>query len=171
MERILRDLLDFSKPQNLKITKQNVNGLLDMVTDQMEDELEKGGCRIEKSFSESIPSIRMDMDRLSQVFINVLLNARQAMPDGGVIRIYTEVAAETGSVMIGIHDSGKGMDQETAGKIFDPFFSTRDEGTGLGLTICRQIVEAHGGTIRLQSSPGKGTNVLVELPITASDVK
>jgi PAS domain S-box-containing protein len=171
LERILRDLLDFSKPQSLNFSNQNVNGVLDMVTSQLDEGFRNAGVSIHKAFSQSLPAVRMDMDCLSQVFMNALLNAKQAMPEGGEIRIQTEVANDKKMVCVSFQDSGKGMEQETMDKVFEPFFSTKDEGTGLGLTISKQIVEAHGGIIRIQSGLEKGTSLFIDLPILRTEVK
>jgi two-component system NtrC family sensor kinase len=164
LERILRDLLNFSKPQKLQFTEQNINMVLDIVLSQMKDDFQHMGISVEKYLSSSLPLVRMDMDRLSQVFINILLNAKQALPDGGSIRLRTAFDAESKMVLITIEDTGIGMDEDTVCKIFNPFFSTKNEGTGLGLTISEKIIEAHSGKIQIESRLGKGTAVHIALP-------
>ncbi len=102
-------------------------------------------------------------DQLAQVFLNVLVNAWHAMPDGGAVTIVVE-HTETHQVRIAFRDSGAGMDRVTLARVFEPFYSTKgDKGTGLGLAICKQIIDRYGGTIGLESVPGRGTTVTIDL--------
>jgi signal transduction histidine kinase len=103
-----------------------------------------------------------DAAALEQAFLNLLLNAAQALEPGG--RAQVGVTRELGDVTVIIRDEGRGIPKESAAKVFDLFYSTRPEGTGLGLSIARQIVQAHGGTIEIESTPGQGTTVRVTLP-------
>ena len=117
---------------------------------------------------DSAPTVHGDPYQIQQVFMNVILNAIQASNAGGEIRIRTQVS-ETGAgqkyVCIEIEDDGKGMNEEETAKAFQPFFSSKAEGTGLGLPIAKQIVERHQGRISIRSKPGKGTCVRAEFPL------
>lgn len=109
-----------------------------------------------------LPAATLDADLFKQALLNLLLNAQQAMPDGGEITV--QAGAEGDGVTLSVIDAGKGMTPEVAAKVFRPFFSTRPGGTGLGLATTRKIVEAHGGTIEVQSEVGRGSKFTLRLP-------
>src|SRR5262249_55217868 len=116
-----------------------------------------------KSFvSADLPAVLLDSDLFKQAILNLMLNAEQAMPEGGEITI--QASNENDSVCLSLIDTGKGIPQEAMGKIFQPFFSTRTGGHGLGLPTTRKIVEAHGGSIDVQSELGRGTKFTIRLP-------
>ena len=102
-------------------------------------------------------------DRLTQVLLNLVKNAIQAMPDGGTVRITAGIDGK--QAIIKVSDNGHGISQEDMSRIFEPFFTTKARGTGLGLALCRKIVEEHGGTITVQSVVGEGTSVSITIPI------
>jgi signal transduction histidine kinase len=104
----------------------------------------------------------MDTDQMTQVFLNILLNAIEATPKGGKVLIGQETDGE-GRVQIAVEDTGGGIPREDLDKLFDPFFSTKKKGTGLGLAIVKSIIEGHGGEIEVESEPGKGTRFIVTL--------
>jgi signal transduction histidine kinase len=103
-----------------------------------------------------------DREKLKQVIINLVVNALEAMRDGGTL--VARVACEAGRVSVAIADTGAGIEPKLVDKVFDPFFTTKEGGTGLGLSIVRKIVDQHGGTVRIDSERGKGTEVRVEIP-------
>jgi signal transduction histidine kinase len=105
-------------------------------------------------------------DQLAQVFLNIIINAVEAMPGGGRLRIHTALTRDGKAVQIAFSDSGPGMDEETRASIFEPFFTTKSTGTGLGLAISYGIIERHGGQIEVQSTPGSGSSFTVQLPLT-----
>jgi len=111
-----------------------------------------------------VPEIRADAGLLRQAFLNLCVNAIQAMTPGGGGRLTAVARADRGQVLVEISDSGPGMEAETARRIFEPFFTTKAEGTGLGLAIVRQAVEAHGGSIELSSTPGHGATFRMRFP-------
>ncbi len=113
-----------------------------------------------------LPPVALDADLFKQALLNLLLNAQQAMPDGGELTI--QAAADGDGVSLSVIDTGKGMTPEVAAKVFRPFFSTRPGGTGLGLATTRKIVEAHGGTIEVQSEVGRGSKFTIRLPAVKS---
>jgi two-component system sensor histidine kinase FlrB len=122
------------------------------------------GSRIELLLCASEPFIlRADRSLLRQAFINLLLNAFQAMPDGGKIEIGMERVGD--DVQVIFSDTGTGMDEETAARLFEPFFSTKDRGTGLGMSITATIITAHEGRIQVQSQPGSGTVFTIVFPL------
>jgi signal transduction histidine kinase len=114
------------------------------------------------------PKIEGDPEKLKQLFLNLAINALDATDTGGSVKIRSALE-KTGRggerVRVDVIDTGKGMDRQTAGRVFDPFFTTKNEGTGLGLSIAYSIVEQHGGSIDVQTAPGKGTTFGVSLPV------
>src|SRR5262249_39508655 len=128
---------------------------------------------------DAVPSAMANGNQIQQVLMNLLINARQAMPQGGVILIRLSFDPENKMVELLVRDTGCGMSPETMRRIFDPFFSTKSGpdasgkgGTGLGLSTCRDIIEAHRGRIRVDSAPSKGTAFTIKLPaaVTAAPV-
>jgi signal transduction histidine kinase len=126
-------------------------------------EIEGSKCTLELSVAEDLPAALFDESQLRQALLNLLRNAREAMPGGGPIEV--RVSAEGMSVVIGVGDRGGGIPEDIRPRVFDPFFSTKGEGTGLGLAITRHIVEAHGGSVTCEPRSGGGTAFRIALPI------
>jgi signal transduction histidine kinase len=126
-------------------------------------EIEAAGCTLELYVGSALPAALFDEAQLRQALLNLLRNAREAMPGGGPIAV--RVAAEGMSVVIDVEDRGGGIPEEIRARVFDPFFSTKGEGTGLGLAITRHIVEAHGGAVTCERREGGGTRFRIALPI------
>jgi signal transduction histidine kinase len=129
-------------------------------------ESSRKGIALEESFAE-IPTILADANRLKQVFVNLAMNALQAMSASGTLSVSTEAGSDGHSVRVIFADDGPGIPRELQEKIFEPFFTTKadGEGTGLGLYICRNIVLEHEGKMTLDSSPGRGTRFVLEFPV------
>src|SRR5690606_19344458 len=115
-------------------------------------ELERAGVTVRRELSEGLPRALADEGQLRQVFLNLLRNSREAMAAGGTLTVRSR--AQDGEVEVELSDTGRGMPPEVRERIFEPFFSTKERGTGLGLAVSRQIVQAHGGSIRCESAPG-----------------
>ncbi|NQT29730.1 MAG: hypothetical protein HQ596_04080, partial [Candidatus Saganbacteria bacterium] len=144
-----------------KSDKSSIN-LNDAIEAALQSMVLSSNVKLEKDLK-AVPLIQGNADELRQVFDNLIHNAVRAMPDGGLIKLRTYL--EDGQVAVQISDDGAGIPKEIQGKIFDPFFSTRHEGAGLGLSIAFQIMQYHGGTIQLESSTvGKGTTFLLSFP-------
>ena len=111
-----------------------------------------------------LPAVRIDQELFQQALLNLMLNAEQAMPEGGEITLQASVEGPPPRVCLSIIDTGKGMDADVQAKIFQPFFSTKAGGSGLGLPTTRKIIESHHGTIEVQSEVGKGTKFTIRLP-------
>lgn len=170
LSRILDRFLEFAKPQQIQNVEFDVK---DMVSDVVslvrhKAEQQKIDIRFEVSAVDTV--IHGDKDKLSQVVLNLLLNALQSMPDGGdiVIEVDQERIVSQQFLQIKINDSGHGIPEEIRDRIFDPFFTTRPEGTGLGLSISARIVEAHGGMIRVSDSKPQGTCFSILIPYRKS---
>jgi len=165
LERFLRDLLNFAKPLELKSITQNINLIMDMALAQMEGDFRLAKIAVKRKFAQNLPELHVDAGRLQQVFFNIFLNALEALKKGCTIIIRTEHVPEKYMVRVEVVDDGPGIDAKAMEKIFKPFFSTKERGTGLGLTVVQNVIEAHGGNVGIESHPGKGTKVVLELPV------
>ncbi len=168
LDRVIKALLDFGRPSPPRLVSVQVEDVLrDVVlfTRRFAGRVE---VRLEERYAPGVPKILGDPEKLKQVFLNLVTNAVQAMEDtGGDISISTGV--DRGFVTVTVDDNGPGIGEESLGKVFDPFYSTRAEGTGLGLTIVHRIVDEHDGHIELESRPGRGTTFTVSLPTDADE--
>jgi signal transduction histidine kinase len=129
----------------------------------LEAQIKEQGYVIKKNYQNSLPEIMADGTMLYQSFLNILINAMQSMPEGG--RILVEVSSGDQIVTVHFDDEGQGIPNENLEKIWDPFFTTKEMGTGLGLGIVKNIVESHGGSIQIVNRPIRGTRVTIELPV------
>lgn len=161
LDRITRDLLTFSADSTLNLAPTQLNRVLRRSVDEIRFQANPGVV-IDESYGADLPLVMADADRLQEVFTNILLNALAAVEEGGTVRVST--SARRTVVTVAIEDNGPGIAPEHLKKIFNPFFTTRSQGTGLGLPIARKTVEAHRGCIRVHSRPGKGSRFEVSLP-------
>ncbi len=167
VEKIVNNLRSFSRMDGEDRTLANVNDLLKTTLKVIWNEV-KYKAEVIEEYGD-IPDIYCHADRLNQVFLNILVNAVQSIPERGTITIFTGV--DENRIMIQISDTGTGMDEETRERVFEPFFTTKDvgAGTGLGLSIVYDIVTAHKGTITVESGVGEGTTFLIGLPFDSAD--
>jgi PAS domain S-box-containing protein len=170
IEILLKSLLNFAKPPDPQLAALDLNDLLDKTISfslRHPSLLSDAAAMISvvKDFDEKLPITMADPMQLQQVFLNLLFNAIEAMPDGGTLATKTCYDAKLNAIEIKISDTGKGIDTGIMGSIFQPFFTTKRKGTGLGLAITRRLVEQHGGDIYVESDPGKGTvfNILLRV--------
>lgn len=169
INKIVTDLLLLARPIRLNFRKYELSRIIDkalMFAYQEIDRKRDSNIQFEKDYGSCDDFILCDPDRLQQVFLNIVLNAIQSMPEGGKIKIFTRVSTtkDMSRIQIGFVDTGNGINDDMVERIFDPFFTTKDDGTGLGLAIVRKIVELHEGQINIVSSPEKGTTIIVNLP-------
>ncbi len=164
--KIVRDLLDFSRRREPQHEPLDVNELVRRSLDIVQVRLASGGVTLHTALDERLPLVMGDRDQLTQVFINLLTNAVDAMPGDGTLTVDSELQSEEGMVVVRVTDTGSGMDQGQIARIFEPFFTTKGEGkgTGLGLSVSLSIISRHGGSIEVQSQPGHGTTMRVKLP-------
>ncbi|MBF0557683.1 MAG: PAS domain-containing protein [Nitrospirae bacterium] len=167
--RITKDLLIFSREKSPELEEIDLSKVTDETLSIVEHIFKFRQITIVKNFSFDLPRIRVDSNQMKQVLINLLTNASDAMPDGGVITITASKSPNTdaGNIMqLVIADTGRGITKEDTRKIFDPFYTTKKTsgGTGLGLSVVKGIIEKHKGTIRIESETGKGTSIIIELP-------
>ncbi|MDH3852786.1 MAG: ATP-binding protein, partial [Deltaproteobacteria bacterium] len=161
-ELLLKSLLNFAKPPEPQLALVDVNDILDKtITFALRHPslLSESSAAINvfKDFDPELPQTMADPMQMQQVFLNLLLNAVEAMPDGGMLATKTSYDKKLDSIEITISDTGSGMEQSVKSKVFQPFFTTKRKGSGLGLSITRRLVEQHGGQIYVESDPGKGT--------------
>jgi two-component system NtrC family sensor kinase len=161
---IVNNLLNFSRTGIAEAADVDVNRVLEETLSLMVHPLRTSRIQVVKQLGEGLPSVRGSANKLQQVFLNLLLNARDAMPGGGMIEIRT--SAHNGTVEIEVADTGAGIPREHIHRIFDPFFTTKanGRGTGLGLSVSYGIIKEHAGKIDVRSTPGKGTSFHVEFP-------
>jgi signal transduction histidine kinase len=162
IDTILTNFLGFVKQKDFHFSEVNLNELIQRVLSLATFDIENNGISVHKDMLDALPAVRADRALLEQVFLNLVLNAVQAMPDGGEIRISGKSDDRFAEVMI--WDKGCGIPSDMRARIFDPFFTTKDDGTGLGLSIAYNIIKSHGGNLFCNSNECAGTVFTVRLP-------
>ncbi len=169
LEGLVSSLLEYGRPTAPHMAAVDVAALIEHSIDLVEAESARCGVRVTaEAIEPGLPRIEADDDQVMQILVNLLLNAVQASPEGGRVRVAAalDAGARTGAaVSIRIADDGPGIDPEELKRIFTPFFTTRRDGTGLGLPVARKIAEAHGGELTVDSTPGRGTTAELKLPV------
>jgi signal transduction histidine kinase len=163
LDAIVTDFLSFARPQAPNFMPCKVDEVIEKNLTFLAPEIDKNGYRIHKRLATDIPEIQADSGLLYQAFLNILINAMQAMPQGGDISI--ELSARKHTVTILFMDEGPGIADETLSQIWEPFFTSKDKGSGLGLPIVKKIVEGHGGIVEIENAPNKGAQITVTLPV------
>jgi signal transduction histidine kinase len=161
---IVKGFMDFARPTTLDRTLQPLNPVLQEVLELMEANLNHHRIALIRKLDPELPPLSFDRDKLKQVFMNIVLNAMEAMPEGGILEVLTTRDLER--VRIDIVDTGAGIPEDVQERLFEPFFTTKPQGTGLGLANAKRILEQHGGDIQLGSRVGEGTTVSLWLPMS-----
>jgi PAS domain S-box-containing protein len=163
--RVMNQLLSFARRRTPERRALNLQATIEDNLEMFQERLNRANVKLETSFPETSPPVHADPDQMSQVMINLVMNAIHAMPDGGTLHVGLAPLDDT--VRLIVSDTGQGMPQEVVAKIFDPFFTTKEfgKGTGLGLTVVKGIVDEHRGTIAVESDPGRGTTFIINIPI------
>lgn len=162
LDEILNDFLRFAKGQELELKDHDMNEILDEVVDFVTPEIKQKKILILKSYDADLPLCCIDSNLIKQAILNIIINAEQAMENGGELMVRT--TRDKKYIQIDITDTGPGIPKDIIGKIFQVYFSTKKTGTGLGLPTAKRIIEDHRGTISVQSEEGKGTNFSITLP-------
>jgi len=159
-------VLDFARRPRRGLKSVQLNDLIERALALCSKYLQHHRIQVRRDLTPDLPRVQANPDELSQVFLNLILNAADAMPDGGTLHI-TSYPTEDGRVAVSFTDTGHGVPEENLERIFEPFFTTKEEGAGLGLSVSRDIVRRHGGEMRVQSVEGEGATFTVLLPIAA----
>jgi two-component system NtrC family sensor kinase len=161
---IVQNLLDFTRPKEPVRKQMNLVNVVEESLSLIRNKLNLNNIEV-VNLMKPLPDILADPAHMKQVFLNLLINACEAMERGGTLTIGSEYHEKENTATVSVHDTGVGIEAENLARIFDPFFSTKEKGTGLGLSVVNGIVTRHNGRVEVDSSPGKGTNVRVTLPI------
>jgi|SRR3989339_214829 len=170
LDALMKGFLNFAKPPKPQWEKVNINGVIEMTIDfylvtHRPSFQTCGGIDIQKDMDGSLPGTMADPLQLQQVFLNLFLNAGDAMPQGGTLAVRTWYDASADSIRIDIKDTGTGIEPEVLGRIFSPFLTSKPQGTGLGLAICKQIIEQHDGAIGAENDSAGGALFRMVLPV------
>jgi PAS domain S-box-containing protein len=165
IDKIVRDLLNYAKPKPPSLSDIHLTETAQRIITMVRQSAKNEALSIRLEVRDEMPDFTGDETQMEQVLLNLLLNAQNAMPQGGIIAVRLLYDAEDFMVRIEVEDNGSGMSEEIRKKIFHPFFTTRIDGTGLGLATCLKNVQYHGGTIDVQSEPGRGTKFTVTIPM------
>ena len=162
LERILTDFRRYANLPPLRFETCDLAGLIEEVLDFNEPEAQRQNVQVNREIQE-LPLVQLDPSQFKQALLNLIINGVQAMEDGGTLTVRAKPLNE--EIQIDVEDTGQGIEPEQLDKIFDLFISTKAEGTGVGLTIVRQVIEGHGGHVNVESNLGQGTKFSIWLPI------
>ncbi|RID84004.1 EAL domain-containing protein [Peribacillus asahii] len=166
IEGILKEFLALAKPQEIQLKKVNIQTIFNDVTILLKSEANLRNVEISQEFQPNLPQVLCDMNQIKQVFINIIKNSIEAIPNGGFVKI--EGYVEDGNLLMKIIDNGIGLNKERIKRLGEPYYSNKEKGTGLGLMLCYKIVRQHNGSIIVRSKENHGTTVEVRLPIKSS---
>ena len=167
---IVNNLLNFSRTGAAEFVELDVNNVLEETLTLVQHPFKTAQVKVIKNYTQELPAVLGSITRLQQVFLNLFMNARDAMPSGGMLEVRT--GAHNGSVEVEVTDTGAGIPPEHLHRIFDPFFTTKasGRGTGLGLSVSYGIIKEHAGKVDVRSTPGKGTSFRLEFPVARKPV-
>ena len=163
LEEILNDFLRYAKRKEPQLCMEDLHNILNEIVTFVAPESRQSNVEIRKEFDTQVPGILLDRNLIKQALLNVIINAEQAMPNGGVLIVKT--FQENNNIRIDIIDTGVGIKPENIEKIFDIYYSTKSGGTGLGLATAKQIIEDHNGNITVKSEECRGSNFSIILPL------
>jgi two-component system NtrC family sensor kinase len=162
---IVQRMLDFYRPSRGRVVPTKVNDIIRNVLTLAQKRLQHGGVRVHTCLSPDLPLVPVVSDQIAQVFLNIVINAIEAMPSGGDLWLETRLSGDGEWVLTYFRDVGPGISSEEIANLFEPFYTTKSDGTGLGLAISYGIVERHGGSIDIASQSGPGATFIVKLPV------
>src|SRR5262249_25599010 len=163
LNNIVEGFLGFAKPAVASKGPVDITRLVEEIIGFILPEAERQAVQLQAHLDQAIPNVEGDYSQLRQALLNLFINALQAMPDGGVIEVSASVSAAK-KIEIVVKDNGCGIAPENISRLFDPYFTTKIHGFGLGLAVVERIVQEHGGTVQVASQPGKGTSFTITLP-------
>ena len=162
LQKLLGDFLDFARQESLSLEPGSLNGEIEQLLDFFAPRAREANVELVRYLDPELPMVRLDRETFRSALLNLLINAVQAMDGGGQLVVRTRPSGL--GVIVELIDTGPGMNEDTLAMVFRAFYSTKQGGSGLGLPTSRKIVEAHGGTIDIESAPGRGTKVTIWLP-------
>ena len=168
LEEMVAEMREFVRRPPAQKRPGQISAALTAVLELFQDTLKEHNIQVRRVEETPLPAVNFDPKQVHQVLINLLKNALEAMDQGGEITITSRVKGANAEISLA--DTGEGMSPEVADKIFQPYFTTKDKGTGLGLAICQGIIQAHGGVILVDSTPGQGTTFTIQLPLEEAPV-
>jgi PAS domain S-box-containing protein len=163
LNKIVVDFLFAVRPMNVNLEERAMNSVVREVLEFVGHELQQAGIEIESLLAEDLPNLELDEKYLKQAIMNIVKNAMSAMPEGGTLRVATQRRGD--QVELQISDTGVGMSEEVQQKIFEPYFTTRDYGSGIGLTLVYKVVKEHNADITVRSQPEKGSTFTITFPV------
>jgi two-component system sensor histidine kinase HydH len=163
LNRVITQLLEFARPMDIHSKPTSLQVLIQDSLKLIEGDLNRKNLKVNVRIPSDVPAFKLDPDKYRQVFLNLYLNAIDAMEKGGTLTVEVRRDEDNRNVQITISDTGRGIKEEDLPHVFDPYFTTKSSGTGLGLAIVHKIIESHGGKIRVHSQAGKGTHVTISL--------
>jgi len=166
INQLVEDLLELTRSRKRPWTLFNINPLILQVIELHGEEMKRKEIVFKNHLDQTLPSIEGDPDSLYRAFSNIVINSIQAMPNGGILTVFSEKDPVSFMVKIIFIDTGIGMDEKTTKNLFNPFFTTKDKGVGLGMALTHKIIEDHQGTIEVMSEQGKGSSFVLRLPVT-----
>ena len=172
MERLKHIVVDFLfavRPMDIQLLSENPGPIIEQIADFVQPEADRKGIDVKLDIGADLPRVLMDKRHIKQALLNLIQNAMAAMPEGGTLGILAEVADD--ELRISVSDTGTGIPEELLTKIFEPYFTTKKNGTGLGLTITFKIIKEHAGEISLESKEGRGSTFTVHLPVPQKEKK
>lgn len=165
LDGVVQRFLALVRPQEIALDRVDLNAVLDDITGLLETEWKARGVVVTRALDRSLPSVRGDAELLRRAFVNILVNAGEAMPEGGTLTVSSEPDEGGSFARVTVADTGTGIGEEDLERVFTMYYTTRADGSGIGLALTQRIVEVHEGTIELRSEIGRGTTVLVRLPL------
>lgn len=169
LDQIVNQFLKAVRPAPSNLEVRSINEVISEVLKVLDPEIANRDILVEKDLGKDLPQIFIDRDQMKQVFFNLIRNSMQAMTKGGILHIRTELQTER--IMIAVRDTGGGIPSEVLQRIFEPYFTTKQEGSGLGLMIVQRVIREHGGLIEVSSEQGRGTTFRIFLPLAEKRVK
>ena len=163
LAELVTDITAYGRAPDLRRGPVAVNELVDECLMLVQDRVAEHATRVVRELDPGMPEMSLDARELKKAILNLVVNGLDAMEDGGTLTVRTG-GREDGGVLIDIADTGCGMDEETRARLFELFYTTKSNGTGLGMAIARSVVDRHGGRLTVDSAPGRGTRVTIELP-------
>ena len=169
--KIIQELLEFSKGSDPAKAPTDINETINKALNILENEFLLKRIKLAKNLASDLPDVMADGSQFEQVFVNLLINAVQAVPEEGTVQVKSCLTDQRSCISVEVSDNGPGISRKEQSKIFEPFFSTKSNGTGLGLSVSYGIVRNHQGNISVQSQPGEGTRFIVRVPIIQQKIK